>query len=47
MIKQKMLFAASHDEFRRALVGIAVDVHGTDYEEVAYEAILDKAHRGN
>jgi len=45
-VKQKMLFASSKDALRRALVGIAVEVQGTDYSEVAFESVLDKASRG-
>ncbi|KAG6878508.1 hypothetical protein C0993_005438 [Termitomyces sp. T159_Od127] len=46
-IKQKMVFASSKDALRRSLVGVAVEIQGTDYSEVAYESILDKASRGN
>ncbi|GCD93748.1 actin-binding ADF family protein [Embleya hyalina] len=46
-IKQKMLFASSKDALRRSLVGIAVEIQGTEYSEVAYESVLDKANRGN
>ncbi|KAL4079303.1 actin depolymerizing factor [Scleroderma citrinum] len=45
-IKQKMLFASSRDALRRSLVGIAVEIQGTDYTEVSYESVLDKASRG-
>ncbi|KAF5382629.1 hypothetical protein D9615_003017 [Tricholomella constricta] len=45
-IKQKMLFASSKDALRRSLVGIAVEIQGTDFSEVAYESVLDKASRG-
>jgi hypothetical protein len=37
-IKNKMLFASSKDALRRALVGIAVEIQGTDSSEVAYES---------
>jgi len=37
-IKQKMLFASSKDALRRALTGIAVEIQGTDFSEVAYES---------
>ena len=37
-IKQKMLFASSRDALRRSLVGIAVEIQGTDYSEVARES---------
>ncbi|KAG0139806.1 hypothetical protein CROQUDRAFT_84823 [Cronartium quercuum f. sp. fusiforme G11] len=44
-IKNKMLYASSKDALRRALVGIAVEVQGTDYSEVSYESVLEKATR--
>jgi cofilin len=37
-IKQKMVFASSKDALRRSLVGIAVEIQGTDPSEVAHEA---------
>lgn len=37
-IKAKMLFASSKDALRRSLVGIAVEIQGTDYSEVAHES---------
>lgn len=37
-IKNKMLYASSKDALRRALVGIAVEIQGTDFSEVAYES---------
>jgi len=46
-IKNKMLFASSKDALRRALVGVAVEIQGTDYSEVSYESVLEKASRGN
>jgi hypothetical protein len=36
-IKDKMVFASSRDALRRSLVGIAVEIQGTDDSEVAYE----------
>ncbi|KAG8987022.1 cofilin [Tulasnella sp. JGI-2019a] len=45
-IKQKMLFASSRDALRRSLVGIAAEVQGTDYSEVAWESVFDKVSRG-
>jgi len=44
-VKQKMVFASSKEALRRALVGIATEIQGTDYSEVAQEAVLDKARR--
>jgi cofilin len=37
-IKQKMLFASSKDALRRSLVGVAFEIQGTDFSEVAYES---------
>ena len=37
-IKQKMLFASSKEALRRSLVGIAVEIQGTDSSEIAFEA---------
>ncbi|MGW8881951.1 hypothetical protein, partial [Streptomyces mirabilis] len=45
--KQKTLFASSKDALRRSLIGIVVEIQGTEYSEVAYESLLDKANRGN
>ncbi|KAJ1934353.1 cofilin [Linderina macrospora] len=45
-IKNKMLYASSKDALRKKLVGIAAEVQATDFDEVAYESVLDKAMRG-
>ncbi|KAH9980312.1 actin depolymerizing factor [Lactifluus volemus] len=45
-IKDKMVSASSRDALRRSFVGIALEVQGTDYSEVAHETVLDKALRG-
>ena len=42
-----MLFASSKDALRRSLVGIAAEIRGTDYSEVAHENVLDKVSRGH
>ncbi|MGW6868989.1 actin-binding ADF family protein [Streptomyces sp. NPDC054901] len=44
-LKQKMHFEASHDELRLALSGIAAEIRGTEYAEVAHDAVLAKALR--
>ncbi|GAA97218.1 uncharacterized protein L969DRAFT_69603 [Mixia osmundae IAM 14324] len=36
-IKAKMLFASSKDALRRSLVGIATEIQGTDFSEIAYQ----------
>ncbi|KAH9480826.1 cofilin [Psilocybe cubensis] len=46
-VKQKMVFASSRDALKRSLNGIAVEIQGTDFGEVAFESVLDKANRGN
>ncbi|KAG2009770.1 actin cross-linking [Coprinopsis cinerea AmutBmut pab1-1] len=45
-IKQKMVYASSKDALRRSLQGVAVEIQGTDYDEIAYDSVLDKANRG-
>ncbi|KAF9054936.1 actin depolymerizing factor [Hymenopellis radicata] len=45
-IKDKMLFASSKDALRRTLVGVALEIQGTDFSEVSFESILEKAQRG-
>ncbi|GAA5810321.1 hypothetical protein MFLAVUS_003742 [Mucor flavus] len=44
-VRQKMLYASSKDALRRQLVGIAIEVQGTDSSEVDYDAVLEKANR--
>ncbi|KAJ3518645.1 hypothetical protein NM688_g9408 [Phlebia brevispora] len=44
-IKQKMVFASSKDALRRSLVGLATEIQGTEYDEIAYETVLDKVKR--
>ncbi|KAI9512379.1 actin depolymerizing factor [Russula earlei] len=46
-IKDKMVAASSREALRRALVGIAVEIQGTEDSEVALETVLEKAKRGN
>ncbi|EFP86420.2 cofilin [Puccinia graminis f. sp. tritici] len=42
-IKNKMVYAASKRALREALVGIALEIQGTDASEVAYQTVLEKA----
>ncbi|KAH9448066.1 hypothetical protein MJO29_011387 [Puccinia striiformis f. sp. tritici] len=44
-IKNKMLYAASKKAIRDALVGIGMEIQGTDASEVAYNTVLEKAVR--
>lgn len=36
-IEAKLLYARSKDALRRSLVGIDVEIQGTDYDEVSYD----------
>lgn len=44
-IKPKMIYASSKDALRKSLVGIAVEVQGTDFSEVSQETVHEKASR--
>ncbi|WFD22664.1 cofilin [Malassezia equina] len=44
-VKQKMLYASSKEALRKALVGIATEIQGTDFSEVSYETVLEKVSR--
>ncbi|MCT9004639.1 actin-binding ADF family protein [Streptomyces rhizosphaerihabitans] len=44
---QKMFFGASNNGLVRSLAGVAFEIQGAEYSEVAYEAVLDKANSGN
>jgi len=46
-VRAKMLYASSKDALRRNLVGVAIEVQGTDLDEVDEEAVLEKALRSN
>lgn len=41
-----MLYASSKDALRRALVGIASEIQGTDFSEVAYDEGMRGASSG-
>lgn len=41
-----MVYASSKDALRRALNGVSSDIQGTDFSEVAYEAVLEKVSKG-
>lgn len=45
-VRAKMVYASSKDSLRRALNGVAADVQGTDFSEVAYESVLERVSRG-
>ncbi|OAV86050.1 hypothetical protein PTTG_05915 [Puccinia triticina 1-1 BBBD Race 1] len=44
-IKNKMVYAASKRALREALVGIGLEIQGTDASEVSYDTVLEKALR--
>lgn len=44
-VRSKMVYASSKDALRRALNGVASEIQGTDFSEVAYETVLDKIIR--
>ncbi|KAI8142034.1 hypothetical protein BJV82DRAFT_157830 [Fennellomyces sp. T-0311] len=44
-VRQKMLYASSKDAIRKKLVGLAIEIQGTDYSEVDYDTVLEKASR--
>jgi cofilin len=44
-VKSKMLYASSKDGLRKSLNGIAAEIQGTDYDEVAHETVLDRIRR--
>lgn len=44
-IRSKMILASSTSTFRKCFIGIAQDIQGTDYDEISYESVLEKASR--
>ncbi|CAI2187458.1 18001_t:CDS:2 [Funneliformis geosporum] len=46
-VKEKMLYASSKEAIRKRLVGVAIEIQGTDLSEVSYDAVLEKANRSN
>lgn len=44
-VRSKMVYASSKEAIRRALNGVQAEVQGTDFSEVAYEAILEKVSK--
>ncbi|KAF9123186.1 cofilin [Mortierella sp. 14UC] len=44
-IKPKMLYASSKEGLRKSLNGIAAEIQGTDFDEVAYDTVLDRIRR--
>lgn len=41
-----MIYSSSKDGLRRALNGVAAEVQGTDFSEVAFETVLEKVSKG-
>jgi len=44
-IKDKMVTASSREPLRRSFDGVSTEIQGTDYSEVAYDTVLEKAKR--
>lgn len=44
-IKPKMLYASSKDGLRKSLTGVGAEIQGTDYDEVAFDTVLDRIRR--
>ncbi|KAF9207005.1 cofilin [Haplosporangium sp. Z 27] len=44
-IKSKMLYSSSKDALRKSLNGVAVEIQGTDRDEVDYDTVLEKVQR--
>jgi len=40
-----MIYASSKDALRRQLVGVGSEIQGTDFAEVAHEAVFEKVNR--
>ncbi|KAF7627814.1 cofilin [Aspergillus flavus] len=41
-IRSKMIFTSNKDTLRRQLVGIGLDISGTEFSEISFETILEK-----
>jgi len=41
-VRNKMLCASSKDALRRSLTGVASEIQGTDYSEIAFEVVLER-----
>ncbi|KAF9282628.1 cofilin [Linnemannia elongata] len=44
-VKPKMLYSSSKEGLRKVLNGLAVEIQGTDFDEVSYDTVLEKARR--
>ncbi|WP_084529409.1 actin-binding ADF family protein [Nocardia crassostreae] len=44
-IKTKMIYSGSTSDLRQRFTGVAEDLHGTDYDEVSCEVVLDRVTR--
>ncbi|KAF9079072.1 cofilin, partial [Mortierella sp. AM989] len=41
-LKHKMIYASSKGALRKSLIGIGLEILGNDFDEVAYDAVLEK-----
>ncbi|KAF9925686.1 cofilin [Mortierella antarctica] len=44
-IKSKMIYSSSKEALRKSLNGIAVEIQGTDFDEVSHDSVLEKIQR--
>ncbi|KAF9575939.1 cofilin [Mortierella alpina] len=44
-VKPKMIYASSKDALRKQLNGVAVEIQGTDFDEVSHDTVLEKIGR--
>jgi len=44
-IREKMLFASSKRSIRKALEGVQIEIQGTDYSEVDYDTVYERANK--
>ncbi|KAF9950056.1 cofilin [Mortierella alpina] len=44
-IKSKMIYSSSKEALRKTLTGVAVEIQGTDFDEVSHEAVQEKINR--
>ena len=45
-VRAKMVYASSKDSFEKSIEWCCADVQGTDFSEVAYDAVHEKVSRG-
>ncbi|GJJ70144.1 cofilin [Entomortierella parvispora] len=43
--RTKMVYSSSKDALRKALQGVAIEIQGTDLDEVAHDTVLERIRR--